>query len=222
MVLRSFEDRLERLVEGVFSRAFKSGLQPVEIGRRLVREMEASRTVDANGPPPGPQPLRHPGLPRGRGSAWLQVHDSLVDELTATVRSYATQQRLSFLGRISVEFQTDQSLRVGLFRLHPSYDERVANSEPGGWLEGPNGVHYRLKQRGDGDRSAVDRRHRRRRPERLPPARRAAHPVGDSFQLVDLGSTNGCRVNGTRVTSHVLSDGDEIALGPVRLIYRRA
>ena len=34
LVLRSFEDRLERLVEGMFARAFRSGLQPVELGRR--------------------------------------------------------------------------------------------------------------------------------------------------------------------------------------------
>ena len=38
MGLQRFERRLERLVEGAFNKAFRSGLQPVEIGRRLVRE----------------------------------------------------------------------------------------------------------------------------------------------------------------------------------------
>ena len=41
MGLQRFERRLERLVEGGFGKAFRSGLQPVEIGRRLVREMDS-------------------------------------------------------------------------------------------------------------------------------------------------------------------------------------
>ena len=41
MGLQRFERRLERLVEGAFGKAFRSGLQPVEIGRRIVREMDA-------------------------------------------------------------------------------------------------------------------------------------------------------------------------------------
>ena len=40
MGLQRFERRLERLVEGGFGKAFRSGLQPVEIGRRLVREFD--------------------------------------------------------------------------------------------------------------------------------------------------------------------------------------
>jgi hypothetical protein len=49
VVLRSFERRLERLVEGVFARAFRSGLRPVEIGRRLVRELDDHRTIAVSG-----------------------------------------------------------------------------------------------------------------------------------------------------------------------------
>jgi hypothetical protein len=219
MVLRSFEDRLERLVEGVFSRAFKSGLQPVEIGRRLVREIDASRTVDSDGRALAPNRfvIR---LSSEDAQRFVEVHDSLVSELTATVRGYASQQRLHFLGRISVELQTDPSLRVGIFRLHPSYDERIADTEPGGWLEGPGGVHHRLRNsvmtvgRLSTADIVVDDQNVSRQHAEL-------HPHGDTFQLVDLGSTNGCRVNGNRVARHVLADGDEIALGPVRLVYRR-
>ncbi len=49
MGLQQFERRLERLVEGVFAKAFRSGLQPVEIGRRLTREMDLRRTVAPRG-----------------------------------------------------------------------------------------------------------------------------------------------------------------------------
>ena len=49
MGLQAFERRLERLVEGAFTKAFRSGLQPLEIGRRLVKELDAGRTVGVHG-----------------------------------------------------------------------------------------------------------------------------------------------------------------------------
>ena len=36
---------------------------------------------------------------------------------------------------------------------------------------------------------------------------------GEDYVLVDLGSTNGSKVNGTRVKQQTLVDGDEITLG---------
>ena len=50
MGLQRFERRLERLVEGTFSKAFRGGgLQPVEIGRRVGREMDTGRTLGVRG-----------------------------------------------------------------------------------------------------------------------------------------------------------------------------
>ena len=49
MGLQGIERGLERMVEGVFSRAFKSSLRPIELGRRLVREMDDHRSVDVKG-----------------------------------------------------------------------------------------------------------------------------------------------------------------------------
>ncbi len=219
MVLRSFEDRLERLVEGVFSRAFKSGLQPVEVGRRLVREMEASRTVDVGGR--GLAPNRFViRVSIDDFQRFAQVQETLLAELTATVRGYASQEGLSFLGRVSIEFQADPTLRVGVFRLHPSYDERISGGDADTWIEGLDGTHHQLKDRvmtigrlSTSDIVIDDQNVSRQHAE--------LHPVGDSYELIDLGSTNGCKVNGQRIDRHVLVDGDEITLGPVRLRYRR-
>lgn len=219
MVLKSFEDRLERIVEGVFSRSFKSGLQPVEIGRRLIREMDASRTVDVSGRALAPNRfvIR---MSEEDYERFLDVQRSLIAELAATVRGYAAQENLSFLGRVSVELQTDPSLRVGLFRLHPSYDERLPEVEPDGWLECPDGTRHQLKNGvmtigriSTADIVLNDQNVSRRHAE--------LHPVGDTYQLVDLGSTNGCKVNGQRIERQVLVDGDEITLGPIKLRFRR-
>ncbi len=219
MVLKSFEDRLERLVEGMFSRAFKSGLQPVEVGRRLIREMEASRTVDVSGRALAPNRfvIR---ISEEDHQRFAEFEKSLIAELAATVRGYAAQENLSFIGRVSVELQADPTIRVGMFRLHPSYDERLPEVEPDGWLEGHDGVRYRLKngvmsigRMSTGDIVLSDPNVSRRHAE--------LHPLGDTYQLVDLGSTNGCKVNGQRIERQVLVDGDELTFGPVTLRFRR-
>src|SRR6266513_480131 len=44
-ILRDFERRLEGLVEGFFAKAFRSGLQPIELAKRALREMEAGHTI---------------------------------------------------------------------------------------------------------------------------------------------------------------------------------
>src|SRR4029079_19517375 len=49
MGLQRFERRLERLVECVFGTAFLTGLQPVEVGRRLVRELDSGRQLGVRG-----------------------------------------------------------------------------------------------------------------------------------------------------------------------------
>ncbi len=49
MGLQSFERSLERMVEGVFSRGSHSSIRPVELGRRLLREMDDNRSVDVKG-----------------------------------------------------------------------------------------------------------------------------------------------------------------------------
>src|SRR3954453_10215952 len=52
--LQGFERRLERLVEGTFNKAFRSGLQPVEIGHRVTRVLNDGRAVGVNGRPVAP------------------------------------------------------------------------------------------------------------------------------------------------------------------------
>ena len=49
MGLQSFEHSLERMVEGVFSRGSRSSIRPVELGRRVLREMDDHRSVDVKG-----------------------------------------------------------------------------------------------------------------------------------------------------------------------------
>ena len=68
-VLRSLESKIAGLVEGAFGRAFRSELRPVEIARKLAREMEEHRTVSIS---QDLRPQRVRGLPLARGPRALR------------------------------------------------------------------------------------------------------------------------------------------------------
>src|SRR5262245_2398753 len=98
MGLQRFERRLERLVEGAFSKAFRSGLQPVEIGRRLAREMDAQRTLGLRGtvvPNAFVIELAQEDLER-----FESFHDSLLKELAEAAREHAREENYHFVGPV--------------------------------------------------------------------------------------------------------------------------
>ena len=49
-MLRNLEAKIAGLVEGTFSRAFKSEVRPVEIARKLAREMDENRVGSLSRP----------------------------------------------------------------------------------------------------------------------------------------------------------------------------
>src|SRR5947199_573724 len=113
MGLQQFERRLERLVEGAFAKAFRRGLQPVELGRRLTREMDLQRTVGVHG-------LIVPNQFRIAVSASDSEHfssfsEALVRELSEAVREHARDEGYHFVGPVQVELAADASLGQGEF-----------------------------------------------------------------------------------------------------------
>ncbi len=217
MVLRDFEDRLERLVEGVFARVFRTGLQPVELGRRLVKELDANRTLDVMGRSIAPNRfvIR---LATSDSERFAQIHDSLIAELRTAVRGHATAEGFRFLGPVRLELVEDPAGTVGMFRVESTFDE-APPTEHHGYLELPDGQLVGL---------GVEPATFGRVPESTivlsdPNASRhhaELHLDGDSFELVDLGSTNGSKVNGTNVSRQLLVDGDELTFGTIHLRFR--
>src|SRR2546423_2273513 len=114
MGLQQFERRLERLVEGVFAKAFKSGLQPVEIGRRLVREMDLARTLGVRGTiVPNVFTVAVSTADRARLAG--AVEDETLKELAAFAREHARDEGYHFLGPVEVTLETDDNLGEGTF-----------------------------------------------------------------------------------------------------------
>jgi hypothetical protein len=216
VVLRTFETRLENLVEGAFSRAFKSGLRPVEIGRKLAREMDLNRTVGVNGRPTVPN-LFVVHLSENDHKGFAGMETALVRELTDAAREHARDEGYTFVGPVRVELEADPRMRTGAFQIESSLTEGIGGAGAGS-LVLPGGQRIALTERvltigrvPESNITLQDTNASRHHAE--------IRPAGDGYLVADLGSTNGTLVNGVRVSQHRLSDGDIIQIGNTKMLF---
>jgi Protein of unknown function (DUF3662)/FHA domain len=114
-IMRDFERRLEGAVEGLFARAFRSEVQPVELGKRLVREVEDGRTVGVNRVYV-PNVYVYELSPEDR-ERFADYQVALGQELAALAVDTARERGWGMLGPARIEFETGDDLEVGRFRL---------------------------------------------------------------------------------------------------------
>jgi hypothetical protein len=114
-ILRDFEGRLEGAVEGLFARFFRSGVQPVELGKRLVREVEDGRTVGVNRVYV-PNVYVYELSPADR-ERFADYEVALARELGALAVDTARERDWAMLGPARIQFETAEDLPEGRFRL---------------------------------------------------------------------------------------------------------
>lgn len=223
-VLQRFERRLEGLVQGAFTKAFGGWVEPVEVAAALTREAEDRKTIVAAGRVLVPNAFVVE-LGPADADRLREYDEPLRNELAAMVREAAQEHGWSFVGPVEVQFHETDELDTGAFRIRSSV---VAGAEPtpepkpegaGPRLEVGTAIHpltgstvigrgaeadVRLTDTG------VSRRHAEIRVE------------GDTVQVRDLGSTNGTWVNGRRVQTATLLDGDRVTVGTTELVLRTA
>jgi hypothetical protein len=248
-VLRNLESKLAGLVEGTFSRAFKSEVRPVEIARKLAREMDEHRV----------QSLSRTYVPN-EYAVWLSSEDreqfsGYEDELRAELSGYllehARRERVALLTPPEITFKTDQRLRLGEFgiqaRLVRPHEDAAAAPQQA--EEGHTMVYSSSERLSEPLREPDPRRGSARlriggRVELLGSggatlgrsrdadivlddanvSRKHAEvrPSGGSWIVRDLGSTNGVKVNGRRLDPNrpqSIKPGDVIELGTSRAIF---
>ena len=127
MQLQSFEQGVERMVGGVFQRAFKSSVRPIHIGRKLIRAIDAERTVDAAGKAVAPNVFVVHLNEKDR-AAFGELEKPLVAELVGAAEEYAKSENYSLLGPVQVSLFTDAALKSGRFEVKASVSAGV--SEP--------------------------------------------------------------------------------------------
>ncbi len=114
-VLRAIEQKIEALVEGVFGRAFRTNVQPVELARKLVKEMDDHRTVSVSRIY---VPNEYTVYLSSHDRAQFQAYeDSLKLELQEYLAEHARREGYVMLSPPSVLFNTDADLGLGVFGI---------------------------------------------------------------------------------------------------------
>jgi hypothetical protein len=247
-VLRTLESKIADLVEGTFSRAFRSEVRPVEIARKLAREMEEHKSLSLSRTyVPNEYRVFLSQRDRERFSGY---EAALADELAGYLLEHARRERLTLMARPVIEFETDRRLGLGEFGIqtgvvhHPQEEAAPVSAEPSGRtmvyssaerLAEP--LEQRARSRAETALLLLDGRRLVVGPSGLTVGRSREcdvvvqdpnvsrkhaeiRPRGGSWVLVDLGSTNGSRLNGRVIDgSEVIKAGDEIELGSTRLTF---
>ena len=104
------------MVDGVFSRAFKTGVRPVELGRRMLREMDEHRSVDVHGRRIVPNQFAFFLSPIDVAN-FAGIQDALYTELVESAHDYAAQEGYYFMGPVSVDFVERDDMRTGRFHI---------------------------------------------------------------------------------------------------------
>ena len=223
-ILRDFERRLGGLVEGLFSKAFRSGVQPVEIAKLIMREMEAGRSV-------GVSEVWAPNhfelsLSPEDATRYEQAEDAIASELRRVVRESAAEHGWGLVGPPEVSFLVDEKLKRGDLTCVAA----LVEGEDGG---GAGGGHASVVVREDGGERMVALSSDTVTIGRLADCDVVLKDKGASrkhaqlkrrdgaWTLTDLGSTNGTRLNGQTVQSRELSDGDTTTIGTTVIEFRR-
>lgn len=222
-ILRDFERRLGGLVEGLFSKAFRSGVQPVEIAKLIMREMEAGRSV-------GVSEVWAPNhfdlsLSPEDATRYEQAEDAIASELRRVVRESAAEHGWGLVGPPEVSFLVDEKLKRGDLMCVAALVEGEEGS-------GAGGGHASVVVREDGGERMVPLSSDTVTIGRLADCDVVLKDKGasrkhaqlkrrdGSWTLTDLGSTNGTRLNGQTVQSRELSDGDTITIGTTAIEFR--
>jgi hypothetical protein len=226
-VLQRFERRIEEMINRPFARAFKAEVQPVEIASALQRELDDRAAIVARGRTMVPNvftvalgPSDHERL--------NTYSEALGSELAAMVSEHADEQHYTFLGPVTVEFERDEELETGRFRIRSAAvagaipartqsNSSVPGSRGTPWLE-VGSTTYALRapvtRLGRGtdsdlriDDPGISRHHAEIRRQ------------GGDVLVVDTGSTNGIVIDDERVEQARLEDGTRMVLGNTTVIF---
>ncbi len=244
MARGTFERSMENIFDGVFSRAFKSSVKPLQIGRRLLQVVDADRDVDSQGRRVVPNSYLVQLSAHDR-EGFAEIEMSLLQELTVALREYITQEGYHVDGKARVALRTNPDLRKGKFEVESRH---VKQDVVAGSPESSEGVPpISVMPDQETPPSAFDR----------PPAVLTL-PSGERIELHeghyvlgrhlgsdivlndsnvsrqhaefvcaagevmvrDLGSTNGTRVNGVIVSGEqLLQHGDVIGFGTATVTF---
>ena len=249
-------ERLEafatRFIEGWSARLFGAKLQPVQIGKRLIRAMESHQTISLSKTfVPNSYVV---SLSPSDFAQFEQYRRSLEQDLSEAILGAARDRNYTLLAFPTVEIERDEDLSAGDLRVScalvdASGEEVEPDAKTLGAVEGGHTMvldrEKLLREKPRAPKASLmiregeERRQMALGPEPLAIGRDPQNDIVlddrrvsrkhseirvrlGRYTLYDLQSTNGTYVNGRRVAEIVLSDGDRIAIGGVELLFRTA
>jgi hypothetical protein len=250
-VLRNIESKLESLFEGVFGRAFRTNVQPVELARKLVKEMDEHRNVSVSRVYVPNEYTVY--LSPGDREQFSSYEENLTDELQEYLAEHARRENYVVLSSPRVRLDTDPDLGVGVFGIATRMVQTgrraegapAAEPEPGATMvykpvqqptEPASPVELGLQRevaylQWDGEKQEVSKRRvviGRSKDCDIHVAdpnvsRRHAEvrQEGATYWLVDLDSTNGVEIRGKRVKRLKLEDGTRFTIGSTEIRFDR-
>ena len=225
--LQKLEHKLEQMISGVFARAFRSAVQPVEIAAALQRECDNNAQILSRDRRLVPNDF-HVELSQTDLDRLSPYDTALAEELGRQVKDHADQQSYVFPGPVSIGFESAEDLTTGRFRIrsqaHAKVTGNATHTQVGrarAVLE-VNGTRHPLQPPGlvvgrgtEADVRINDPGVSRRHVEFtvLP---------GDelAIEVHDLGSTNGMLVDGHRISRTRLRDGSQVKIGNTTMTVR--
>jgi Protein of unknown function (DUF3662)/FHA domain len=217
MGLQSIERRLERMVDGVFTRRSQGSIRPIELGRRLVREMDDHRSVDVKGRRIVPNDFTIV-LSQADRDGFGDIEATLTTELAEAAKEYAREEGYHFMGPVTVRLSAESTMKNGRFNVTSQLKQGAGGSSMASIVL-PSGQRISLNQGTvtvgrlpectiSINDSNISRKHAEMR------------QTGGEYVVADLGSTNGTLVNGIRITGQQrLNEGDIISFGSTHVRF---
>jgi Protein of unknown function (DUF3662)/FHA domain len=142
--LKTLENMIAGLVEGTFGRVFKAEVRPMELARKLAREMDENKTTSVSRVY-APNEYSVWLSPRDR-ARYEGVEHEVIDELCAYLLEHARGENLALASRPHIVFHTDEQLQLGEFGI----EARLARAEEEGESEQPSAFPRARKEPGAG------------------------------------------------------------------------
>ncbi|HXV04067.1 MAG TPA: DUF3662 and FHA domain-containing protein [Gaiellaceae bacterium] len=128
-MLRNIEQKIESLFEGAFGRAFRRNVQPVELARKLAKEMDDYKMVSVSQVYAPNEYIVY--LSPGDRDQFESYEPALIKELQQYLKEHSRREGYMLLSNPDVSFETDEDLEVGLFGIANRMIQREAiDQEP--------------------------------------------------------------------------------------------
>lgn len=206
------ERKLEKAINGVFAKTFRSKIQQVDLTNAIKYELDTKSLVETKDRILAPNAFILRIAPKDF-QHFSEIGRPLITELITVINAHARTQNYQFSGPVTIEFHEDSSIAQGIVHVDSQITNEGVTWKP---VLDINGKKYPMikdkvviGRSNEADVTLPDEKVSRR------------HAVitwnGKVLQVEDLGSTNGSLLDNTRITKAVFTPESTLFIGNTRI-----